>query len=189
MKNRLRELRRQRGWTLAQVAEAVGTSPQTISRLETEVTTISSDWLERFAQLFEVPVAALFEAIGTKGIPFLGALDADGQVQAVQTGSDFDMRVPASRPVAARIGQAYGDYRAGEIIIGDRLDSDEIEAAFGYDCLVKTGPGTTLLLRRLARGDGAQPILIPLAQGKPPRHPRHLEWVAKIVMRIIYPAG
>ena len=49
LKNRLKELRKSRGLTLAQLAEAVDASNQQISHLENGNRRLSVEWLERLA--------------------------------------------------------------------------------------------------------------------------------------------
>src|SRR3989304_6550325 len=80
MANPIRYFRKERGWTLAQVAARLGTTPQTVSRLETEMMTVSTDWLQRFAAAFGVHMADLLEPPEGREIPFLGLLSGDGVV-------------------------------------------------------------------------------------------------------------
>ena len=49
MINRIRAIRKEKGWTLAQLAEACDppTTAQTIGRLETGTRTLSIDWMRR----------------------------------------------------------------------------------------------------------------------------------------------
>lgn len=53
--NRIRELRKQRGWSASQLAEAVGTSYQQIYRLEHGERRLTLDWMQRLARALEVP--------------------------------------------------------------------------------------------------------------------------------------
>ena len=52
MKTRIREFRKERRWTLQDLARQVGTTAQTVQRLETANMTVSTDWLERFGEAF-----------------------------------------------------------------------------------------------------------------------------------------
>ncbi|MBU0669784.1 MAG: helix-turn-helix transcriptional regulator, partial [Alphaproteobacteria bacterium] len=51
MINRIRDIRKQKGWTLADLAEACSppTTPQTVGRLETGMRNLSLKWMERIA--------------------------------------------------------------------------------------------------------------------------------------------
>jgi len=60
MKNRIRNYRQRRGMTLKELADTVATTPQSVSRLETGNMTLSTEWLERFAEALQVhPVELL----------------------------------------------------------------------------------------------------------------------------------
>ncbi|MEC7161082.1 helix-turn-helix transcriptional regulator, partial [Qipengyuania flava] len=56
MINRIRDIRRQKGLTLADLAAACvpPTTPQTVGRLETGMRNLSLKWMERIAAALEV---------------------------------------------------------------------------------------------------------------------------------------
>jgi transcriptional regulator with XRE-family HTH domain len=58
-KTLIRDRRKQLGMTLRRVADAVGTTPQTIQRLETGNMTISMEWLCKIAEALETHPAKL----------------------------------------------------------------------------------------------------------------------------------
>lgn len=51
---KLRAERKARGMTLSQVAEKVGTSPQTVQRIETARMTVSTEWVQRICAALEL---------------------------------------------------------------------------------------------------------------------------------------
>jgi len=61
MINRIRDFRKQKGWTLAKLAAACEpeTTAQTIGRLETGTRTLSVKWMERIAAALHVDAEAL----------------------------------------------------------------------------------------------------------------------------------
>ena len=61
MKNRLKLLRVERGWTQEQLGQALGVSRQAVIALETERRDPSLDLAYRIAVLFETDVEAVFE--------------------------------------------------------------------------------------------------------------------------------
>lgn len=61
MKNRLRVLRAEKGWTQEDLGRALGVSRQAINALETEKHDPSLDLAYRIAALFEQPVEAIFD--------------------------------------------------------------------------------------------------------------------------------
>src|SRR5262245_10881067 len=111
MKNRIRHFRRKQNFTLKDLADAVGTTPQTISRLETEVMTLSADWLERLAQALGVHPTELLEAPDRPDIPVLGTLGAQGALSRVTPDEKLVFSLRGAHPVAVRLTQACGPYQ------------------------------------------------------------------------------
>ena len=60
MRNRLRELRAERGWTQAELGARLGVSRQAVNALETEKHDPSLDLAFRIAALFGRPVEEIF---------------------------------------------------------------------------------------------------------------------------------
>ena len=61
MKNRLRVLRAEAGWTQAQLAERLSVSRQAVNALEVEKHDPSLDLAYRISVVFELPVEAIFQ--------------------------------------------------------------------------------------------------------------------------------
>ena len=61
MRNRLRDLRTERGWTQEQLGQALGVSRQAVNALETEKHDPSLDLAYRIAALFERAVEDIFD--------------------------------------------------------------------------------------------------------------------------------
>ncbi|WEK40346.1 MAG: helix-turn-helix transcriptional regulator [Candidatus Brevundimonas colombiensis] len=61
MKNRLKLLRVERGWTQEQLGQALGVSRQAVIAVETERHDPSLDLAYRIAAVFERPVEEIFE--------------------------------------------------------------------------------------------------------------------------------
>ena len=76
-RTRIREIRKLRGWTLKDLANATGTTPQTIQRLETATMTVSMSWLARIGEAMDVTPNELLPDPDAKPTPeraFLNAL-------------------------------------------------------------------------------------------------------------------
>lgn len=187
MQTRIRHYRKQRGLTLQQLAELVATTPQTVSRLETGSMTVSIDWLEKFAQVLDVPVAALIESGRGRAIELLGTLSGDGAALAPDAGDTQEvmLEVPADRPVAVRLAAAIGRYDAGDLLIGNRLEGPDLAAVHGQDCIVPGGEDR-VFLRRVVRAGNDTFTLVPLDPGGDVRLGVQLPWAARIVMRVSY---
>jgi putative transcriptional regulator len=61
MRNRLRDLRKARGWTQEQLGQALGVSRQAVNALETEKHDPSLGLAYRIATLFDQAVETIFE--------------------------------------------------------------------------------------------------------------------------------
>ena len=61
MKNRLREMRAQRGWSQGDLAERLGVSRQTVNAIETEKYDPSLPLAFKLARLFRVGIEEMFE--------------------------------------------------------------------------------------------------------------------------------
>jgi len=57
-RNRLAQLREDRGWSYSELARRVGTTPTQIRKLETGVLNISLSWMQRLARALEQPMSA-----------------------------------------------------------------------------------------------------------------------------------
>lgn len=74
---RIREIRKARGYTLKVLADAIGTTPQTIQRLETATMNVSMTWLARIGNEFGLKPYELLPHPDTDVTPdraFLNAL-------------------------------------------------------------------------------------------------------------------
>ena len=61
MKNRLKVLRAERGWTQEELSKELGVSRQAVNALETEKHSPSLDLAYRIAAVFELSVEEIFE--------------------------------------------------------------------------------------------------------------------------------
>lgn len=188
METRIRELRKAKGWTLQQVADLVETTPQTVQRLETANMTVSTDWLDRFAQAFSVRAIDLIRDKRLTGIPVYGHLGRDGILNnATSDSSDLErlsLTSPAQDPVAVRLSGAIGPYRAGATLIANRLRKHEYSEDQGRDALVMTVANQLVLGRAICRESNL--TLMPLSNGGNVWFDMDAEWIAPLVMEIRY---
>ena len=82
---RLRQLRRDRDWTLAEVAERSGLAISTISKAERGVISLTYDRLSQLAQGLEVDLAAFFNAEGQSFEPGSFAVARKGEFKRQET--------------------------------------------------------------------------------------------------------
>lgn len=141
MKNRIRALRKERGWTLAQLAERIQPDPptaQTIARLETGTRTLSMTWLDKIAAALEVGAQDLLTLSKGPTSPVIGSVRAMG-IQALKQPLEIDLTVMAQDPVAVEFETAKGRYAPGDILVFDRIAG--AQNGFWDEALVKTAAG------------------------------------------------
>src|SRR5262249_50792497 len=119
MRHRIREFRIRRGFTQAELAEKVGTTAATVSRLETDAMTVSTDWLERLAEVLGVHPADLIERPGSAAVVLIGRAGRGGHVAPVEP-QQLHLDPPGDA-VAIEVVESQGPYAAGERLIGERL--------------------------------------------------------------------
>ncbi len=177
------------GLTQSDLADRLGTTAATVSRLETEGIKISVDWLAPLAKIFQIQLADLIDQPSPDRIDMLGELSGDGAVtmpkRSLEAG--FLLNVPAMTPVAVKVKQDIGRYRTGELLVADKLPGGAFKEAFDRDCLVGFRGGKTYL-RRLIQSpkNGARFGLVPLEPGIETKYVAHLNWCAPIVMSVMY---
>ncbi len=184
MHNKLRQLRRSRNMTLAQVAEQLGTTAQTVSRLETQVITLSADWLEKFGALFGVDPGQILGSRNDPPAELIGRLDRFGKVTDPGT-EPFDIALPAGPTTAVTLSADIGPYRSGDVLLTSRLYGADIANAVGHDALVALNEGP-VLLRRLLNGQNGHYVLVPLESGETVQYGAALDWAGRVQMRISY---
>ena len=188
METRIRHFRKLRGWTLQELAERIGTTAQTVQRLETSNMTVSTDWLERIGEALRVPPISLLAGQTANQIPLLGALGRNAILRETDRFDDqptIEVDIPAERPVAVRIAEAVGPYPEGAILIGNKLEGVDMLAALGKDALVQIRGGP-VVLRRVVRGSGDTFTLVPLGTEGDIHYDEPVDWIARLVMRIEY---
>ena len=159
MITRIREVRKAKGLTLAQVGALCDppTTAQTIGRLETGTRTVSVNWLNRIALALGVTSAELVALPGHSEITVAALLGPDG-VRAPTRPLAFPP------PIASDGGASIGDYRAGDAIWCRRIAPADYGAALNRDILLPRPAGRFLFGRLIGReGDRLQ--LLPLGSG------------------------
>ncbi|MEM7568175.1 MAG: helix-turn-helix transcriptional regulator [Pseudomonadota bacterium] len=122
MQNRIRALRKERGWTLSDLAARITPDPptaQTIARLETGTRTLSLPWLEKIAAALEVDPQALLTLSDGPSSPILGSVGPAG-ITAGKTPPEIDLSVLAKDPVALDFETPRGRFQAGDLVIFDK---------------------------------------------------------------------
>jgi transcriptional regulator with XRE-family HTH domain len=165
MITRIREVRRARGMTLDDVARACepATTPQTIGRLETGTRTVSLGWLNRIAKALGVEAQDLVEGRESGELKVVAVLGAGGAAAPRRSAIVVPPRIGEGQ-VAILVASGVGDYRAGDEIWCDMLQSGDYAHALNRDVLVPR-PAGRFLFGRLINRDHDKLQLLPLEAG------------------------
>lgn len=165
MITRIREVRRAKGLTLAEVGERCvpPTTAQTIGRLETGTRTVSVDWLNRIAQALGVEAADLVQLPERADLPVAAILGGDG-ASAPRHEQVVAAPVPEDGAVAVLVEAGIGDYRAGDQIWCQRIAPDAFATALNRDVLVPRPAGRYVFGRLIGR-QGTRIQVLPLGAG------------------------
>ncbi len=165
MITRIREVRRAKGLTLADVGERCvpPTTAQTIGRLETGTRTVSVGWLNRIAAALGVAAGDLVELPERADLPVAAILGTDG-VNAPRHNQVVAAPGPNAGAIAVTVETGIGDYRSGDEIWCDRIAPDAFSAALNRDVLVPRPAGRFVFGRLIGR-DSARIQVLPLGAG------------------------
>lgn len=187
MINRIRDIRREKGLTLADVAERCSppTTPQTIGRLETGTRELSLKWMNRIAAALgvdpellvrgeESPVPQLVARLADSGAEALGApRDA---VLPSQLGGDGPL-------VAMAIEASAGEYRAGDQVWLRQHGPDAYPRLLNRDVLAPR-PGGRFAFGRMIDRDAARVAILPPGAGSKQVIVENPPWLAVAEMLV-----
>jgi transcriptional regulator with XRE-family HTH domain len=150
LRNRVRELRKERGLTLEQLADASGLSVGQISKIENNKRGWSPDSLQKLAAALKVPVGQLIDASGAwSEAPLLGVIAENGEIKPP---ANNNKRVGIKAPAA--FGELLAvvvadDYLYPRHLSGERLffpkEPVSPDGCIGRECWVWLDSGTSLL--------------------------------------------
>ena len=165
MITRIREVRRAKGLTLADVGARCDppTTAQTIGRLETGTRTVSVDWLNRIAAALGVEAADLVQLPERADLPVAAILGGDG-ASAPRHEQVVAAPIPELGAVAVLVDGGIGDYRTGDQIWCQRIAPDAFASALNRDVLIPRPAGRYAFGRLIGRQDARLQIL-PLGAG------------------------
>lgn len=169
MINRIRDIRRQKGWTLADLAEACTppTTAQTIGRLETGTRNLSLKWMERIGTALGVDPETLVRSESAETIAVVATLDPNG-AQALETPREAvapgDMGTAGNRMVL-QVSGSTGAYRAGDQIWLYQVAPEDAGRAINRDVLVPRRAGR-FAFGRLVDSEPGRLALLPPEPGR-----------------------
>ena len=168
MINRIRDIRRQKGMTLADVAAACSppTTAQTIGRLETGMRNLSLTWMNRIGEALGVEPELLVKAESDASPPIIARLTEAGP-EALASPMDAVLPIDllgSERLSAMTVEASAGEYRAGDQVWLRIVEPEQFARALNRDVLVPRSGGRFAFGRMIDR-DGNRVALLPPGAG------------------------
>ncbi|PEQ10741.1 transcriptional regulator [Novosphingobium sp. PC22D] len=185
MINRIRDVRKAKGLTLADVAARCTppTTAQTVGRLETGTRTLSLDWMNRIGAALDVEPTLLVrgeEADGPKVVARLIDKDVESigkpREAVLHHGSSGDI-------VVIEVEVSSGEYRAGDQIWLRMVSPEDLARHINRDVLVARAEGR-FAFGRLFDSDGPRVGVLPLGTGQRQIVIEHPLWIAVAYMLV-----
>jgi transcriptional regulator with XRE-family HTH domain len=169
MINRIRDIRKQKGLTLADVAAACDppTTAQTIGRLETGMRNLSLVWMNRIAAALEVDPELLVRGEQAAQPQIVARLtDAGAEALVAPRDALLPTELESGAPlICLAIETSAGEYRAGDQLWLRRLSPEDTHRMINRDVLVPR-KGGRFAFGRLIDRRGALVGLLPPGTGQ-----------------------
>lgn len=168
MINRIRDIRRQMGLTLAEVAERCSppTTAQTIGRLETGTRNLSLVWMNRIAAALGVDPELLVKGDAAPQTRLIARL-VEGGAEALSAPADAILPTDLGGEgplVAMAVETGAGEYRAGDQLWLREVEPEAYARLLNRDVLAPR-PGGRFAFGRMIDRDGTRVALLPPGPG------------------------
>ena len=190
MINRIRDIRKAKGITLAQLAEACvpPTTAQTIGRLETGTRNLSLKWMERIGAALDVDPESLVRSDDMAQpmiVAKLGASGAEALEKQREAVMPTDLAAQGSQDalMVLSVTESTGEFRLGDLLWLRQLDPEDAAEAINRDCLVPR-PGGRFAFGRLIDRRGTLVGLLPPGSGQKQQVVDNPAWIAVAVMLV-----
>ncbi|MFA7585904.1 MAG: helix-turn-helix transcriptional regulator [Novosphingobium sp.] len=187
MINRIRDIRRQKGLTLADVAARCTppTTAQTIGRLETGMRSLSLAWMNRIAAALEIEAELLVRAETENAPCFVARITAQG-AEALPAPREalLPVQLNGEGPLLAlSIEATIGDYRTGDQLWLRQAEPADYPRLFNRDVLAPR-PGGRFAFGRLIDLDSQRIAILPHGAGQRQIVIEHPAWLAAAAMLV-----
>jgi len=194
MINRIREIRKAKGLTLADLAEACNppTTAQTIGRLETGMRNLSINWMDRIGTALGVDPEILVRSeeqpraqiVAELGLSEPEALSAPREaILPTEIAAQGD----GSAMLVLEVTASVGEYRPGDMLWLRQIGADEASAGIGQamnrDCLIPR-PGGRFTFGRLIDRKGTLVGVLPAQAGNKQQVIDNPPWIAVATMLV-----
>jgi transcriptional regulator with XRE-family HTH domain len=165
MINRIRDIRQEKGLTLADVAARCSppTTAQTIGRLETGMRNLSLSWMNRIAKALQVDSELLVKG-DQEAQPKLVARLVETGAEALSAPRDAILPTALAHEgalLALAVEHSAGEYRAGDQLWLRRVDEEDWARLINRDVLVPRSGGRYAFGRLIDRDERRVAILPP----------------------------
>lgn len=187
MINRIRDIRIEKGLTLADLAAACTppTTPQTIGRLETGMRNLSLKWMNRIAAALQVEPETLLRSEQVASVQIVASLGAGG-AEALARPRDAilvtDLAATGPLMVLA-IDYPHGEYRPGDQLWLRRMAPEDAARAVNRDVLVPR-KGGRFAFGRLIDRKGSLVGVLPPGHGHKQQVVDNPAWIAVAEMLV-----
>jgi transcriptional regulator with XRE-family HTH domain len=187
MINRIRDIRREKGMTLAELGAACRppTTAQTIGRLETGMRNLSIKWMDRIAGALGVDPEMLVRSEGNVRAQIVAAL-GDGGPEALPSPRDALLPTELGGDelrVVLTIEATAGEYRAGDQLWLRQIEPANAGKAINRDVLVPRRGGRFAFGRLIDRQGGKVGVL-PVGAGQKQQVVDDPPWIAVAEMLV-----
>jgi repressor LexA len=194
MKNRVKELREAKGWTQADLGDAIGVQWQTISRIENSHTRIMPKREIPLADALGVEPDDLYrnpdatDEPSSAEVPIMGYLGAGAEVEP-----DFEqvppegldqvlLPFPVPDDMVAFIVSGISMmpvFRPGTVIVVYREQKKPIESFYGMEAAVRTAEGRRFI-KTITKGSRPGTVTLTSWNDPMPIEDQKLEWIGEI---------
>lgn len=190
MINRIRDIRKSKGLTLAELAEACEppTTAQTIGRLETGMRNLSIKWMDRIGSALGVDPETLVRSDQAPQSQIVADLNADGP-EALDTPreailpTDLAATSDGGELIVLSVSASTGEFRPGDLLWMRQLQPEDAASAINRDCLVPR-PGGRFAFGRLIDRSGTLVGILPVGIGQKQQVVDNPPWIAVAEMLV-----
>jgi transcriptional regulator with XRE-family HTH domain len=188
MINRIRDIRKEKGLTLADVAErcAPPTTAQTIGRLETGTRNLSLIWMNRIAAALEVEPELLLKSETDADQPEIVARLVEAGAEALPAPRDAILPTALGGDgvrMAMTVEASHGDYRSGDQVWLRQVGPKDYPRVLNRDVLAPR-PGGRFAFGRMIDRDDDRVALLPPGPGQKQVIVEHPPWLAVAEMLV-----
>ncbi|MBO6610338.1 helix-turn-helix transcriptional regulator [Altererythrobacter sp.] len=187
MINRIRDIRKSKGMTLAELAEACDppTTPQTIGRLETGMRNLSLKWMDRIAAALQVDPEMIVRSEETPAPMVIAELtghgpDALSKPREALLPSDI---AGEGALTVISVKESVGEFRPGDLLWMRQLEGADVSHAINRDVLVPR-PGGRFAFGRLIDRQGELVGILPPGSGQKQQVVDSPPWIAVAEMLV-----